>query len=202
MTWYNDRDREAFDYYIANGFELNKAGGVTVTPASVGDETHWIVLGVFNLQPENNRVALALLSEDGEYLGPAGRAIGWMWDGKTENERADPVELKAQPERGLIGLFRQPLSVYGILGGLKSDVVSGITKPVYVVFGRGIVDGAAPPEEDPPDEEPPDDPADDCAEFIAAMVAKINAQVAELDKLDAVKVELISIRDDLLDKNT
>ena len=196
MNWFDERDNEAYQYYIEHGAAINEVDGATITHLAMAQGgKSWIAMGVFELSAEEgNRVALSLLDEDGTYIGPHNNAFGWTWSGRLDHQFPAPVELKAPPERGGIGLFGQPVSVCGMLGGLKSDEVIGLDKPAYVIFGRGVAGDEA--EEEPPGEEPPDEP-DDCAEFIAETVAKINEQV---EAMDTVREELISIRDDLLAK--
>jgi len=188
MDW-NEKDAEAYGFYIANGAPLFEETGLTLMhPASAHDQKYWAVLGVFSLPQRENRVAVSLLNEDGQYLGPIKEAVGWTWGGRQEDEVAGPIELKAQPERGGIGLVGSPLSIWAKESGLPSDSLLGIESPCYVVFGR--VAAKNPPSDDEPE-------PGDVAEFIANTIAAIDAQVG---KLDLARAALIAIRDSLAEK--
>jgi hypothetical protein len=71
--------------------------GVKIVEANVAEgETYWKIIGVHHLLPRenfsNHHIYLEALDENGNRLKPPGW-VGWTWEGRRPNERADPVIL-------------------------------------------------------------------------------------------------------------
>ncbi|MFN8456826.1 MAG: carboxypeptidase-like regulatory domain-containing protein [Anaerolineae bacterium] len=69
-----------------------------IVEANVAEgETYWKVIGVHHLLPDENRsnhnVFLEALDENGQRIKNPIAWAGWTWQGRRDNERADPVPL-------------------------------------------------------------------------------------------------------------
>lgn len=69
-----------------------------IVEANVAEgETYWKVIGVHHLLPDENRsnhnVFLEALDENGQRVKNPIAWAGWTWQGRRDNERADPVPL-------------------------------------------------------------------------------------------------------------
>jgi hypothetical protein len=100
---------------------------VRVVPAEVAEgETYWKVIGVHHLLPDENvskhNVYIEALDEQGKRIRNPMAWVGWTWEGRRPNERADPVPLdKPDNETGgdIAVHFGQKISVW--IRGLSRD---------------------------------------------------------------------------------
>jgi hypothetical protein len=80
--------------------------GVRIVKAEVAEgETYWKLIGVHHLMPEENaskhNIYIECLDEQGNRLRNPIAWVGWTWEGRRPNERADPVPLdKPDTETG------------------------------------------------------------------------------------------------------
>lgn len=101
--------------------------GVRIIKADVAEgETYWKLIGVHHLLPEENfskhNIYIEALDEQGNRIKNPIAWVGWTWDGRRPNERADPVPLdKPDTETGgdIAIHFGQKASVW--IKGLNRD---------------------------------------------------------------------------------
>ncbi|MFN8459184.1 MAG: hypothetical protein U0401_31800 [Anaerolineae bacterium] len=101
--------------------------GVRIIKAEVAEgETYWKLIGVHHLLPEENaskhNIYIEALDEQGNRLRNPMAWVGWTWEGRRPNERADPVPLdKPDTETGgdIAIHFGQKASVW--IKGLNRD---------------------------------------------------------------------------------
>jgi hypothetical protein len=181
--------------YNANFVQRAKTGGdpivpdpkyqVRLVPADVAPgETYWKVVGIHHLLPEenmsNHNIYVEALDEQGNRLRPSAW-LGWTWEGRRPQERADPVPLDKPDNEaaGNISLFSGQNATVWIKGlnrdaNEKSDRVENLhirhaDEPLpdgrklntyghhsfFVVFQRTRKEAAAPPQ---PPVQPPQPP--------------------------------------------
>lgn len=121
----------------APGDEINQAAayGVQIKPADVPDGgLYWKVVSVRHLSADENRgkhnVFVRALDEHGARVREPAIRIGWTWEGRRADERADPRPLgKGDSEwgHGVVDLFKhQRTEVWLDGGGLPSGRVSNL----------------------------------------------------------------------------
>lgn len=109
-----------------------------IVEANVAEgETYWKVIGVHHLLPDENRsnhnVFLEALDENGQRIKSPIAWAGWTWQGRRDNERADPVPLDKPigEAAGNIALHDGQIASVWIKGGSrdaqdKSDRVENL----------------------------------------------------------------------------
>lgn len=116
----------------------NKYGVEIVEASDVAEgEYYWKAIGVHHLKPlengSNHHVYLEVLNEKGERVKAPPAWIGWTWEARRPDERADPVPLDKPPNEAGANIavhFGQIVSVW--VKGLsrdakdKSDVVKNL----------------------------------------------------------------------------
>ncbi|GAB4462725.1 MAG: hypothetical protein Kow0031_41180 [Anaerolineae bacterium] len=106
------------------GEPINDAAayGVRIIPAQVAEgQEYWQVIGVHHLYPRenfgNHHVYLEALDANGQRVKNPPAWVGWTWEGRQPNERADPVVLD-KPDyeaAGNISMhFQQTVSVWAL----------------------------------------------------------------------------------------
>lgn len=119
---------------VTRGDEVNQAAqyGARVQPADVpAGSLYWKVVNVRHLSPDENRgkhnVFVRVLDENGARVRDPNLRIGWTWEGRREDERADPKTLdKPDGELGFgdVDLFKGQHTEVWIEGdGLPGDHV-------------------------------------------------------------------------------
>lgn len=100
MSFHQRYNRDFLNKIQATGQVSNDASdyGVRIAEADVNPgETYWRVIGVHHLTPEENQgkhnAFVEVLDENGERVHDPSLRIGWTWEGRRDDERADPVPL-------------------------------------------------------------------------------------------------------------
>jgi len=101
--------------------------GVKIVEADVAEgETYWKVIGVHHLLPRenfsNHHVYLEALNEDGNRIKNPPAWVGWTWEGRRPDERANPVILDkpdAEAAGNIMLFFGQKASAW--MNGTNRD---------------------------------------------------------------------------------